>query len=193
MDLSEAKVVKTGHNHYAVIHGDDSNNYVEFEQVAVKNEAKSAAVGHPVFDDVDFIKIMFPGDKTKVVFKKVNEEYKQRYPKQWAAYKAQELQVQEGFPINEWPVLTKAEAANLKANGIHTVEQLANIPDTALGVMLGARTYREKARATLSKAADGKAVLAMQAENETLKADIEALKQQVKELANPKTTEKDKK
>lgn len=193
MTLADAKVVQTGHNHYAVVHGDDSNNYVEFEQVAVKNEAKSIAAGHPVFDDFDQITIRFPGDKTKVVTKKATEEYKQRYPKQWAAYKAQELQVQEGFPITEWPVLTKSEALNLKANGIHTVEQLANIPDTALGVTLGARTYRDKARATLSKAADGKAVLALQSENETLKADVEALKQQVKELANLKTTEKDKK
>lgn len=190
MELADAKLVKTGHNNYAVVHGDDNQNYVEFEQIAVKNEVKSLAAGHPVFDDIDFINIQFPGDKTKKVVKKVNEEYKARYPKQWAAYKAQELQVQEGFPITEWPILTKAEAATLKASGIHTVEQLAAIPDTALGVMLGARTYRDKAQATLQNAKDNQFAIAIQKENESLKADIAALKDQVKELANPKTKEK---
>lgn len=190
MELAEAKVVKMGINQYAVVHGDDTNNYVEFEQVAVKNENKSLAAGHPVFEDVVFIKIMFPGDKTKIVFKKVTEEYKRRYPKQWAAFQNQEQQVQEGFPITEWPILTKSEALNLKASGIHTVEQLASIPDTALGVMLGARSYRDKAQATLAKATDGKVVLAIQAENEALKADVSALKEQIKELANLKTKEK---
>lgn len=189
MELAEGKVVKTGHNSYAVVHGDDSQNYVEFEQVAIKNETKSLSAGHPVYEDVDFIKIMFPGDKTKVVFKKVTEEYKQRYPKQWAAYKTQEQQTQEGFPITEWPILTKSEAKNLKSMNIHTVEMLAHLPDSAL-TFFGARSYRDKAQATLAKAVDGSAVLAMKAENEALKTDLEVLKEQMKELLTKKEKEK---
>lgn len=188
MELAEGKIVRTGHNQYAVVHGEDSNNYVEFEQVAVQNQKKTEQMGCPQFDDEVFIKIMFPGDRTKVVFKKANDEYKRRYPNQWAAYLAQEKQVPEGFPIQEWPILTKAEAANFKAMNIHTVEALAGLPDTALS-FFGARSYRDKAQATLAKAKDGSAVLVIEAENKALKADMEVLREQMKELLTQKKKE----
>lgn len=186
MELAEGKVVKVGHNNYAVVHGDDNQCFVEFEMVPVQNTKRTEKEGCPQFDDVPFVKIMFPGDKTKVVFKKATDEHKTRFPKQWEAFQRQEKQSQQGYPLEQWPILTKSEVATLKALNIFTVEALANLPDTAL-TFLGGRVYREKAQATLAKAKDEGAILAVKAENEALKAEIDALKQQVKEIANLKS------
>lgn len=182
MELADGKIVKTGLNSYAVSYGDDNSNYVEFQQEAVPNGIRSTEKGCPQFDNKDFIKIMFPGDKTKIVHRPVKEDDKLRYPKQWAAYKKQEEQVSDGLPVTQWPPLTKGEAMSLKAMNIHTVEALAALPDTAL-TWFGARQYRDKAVAFLAQAKDGSVVLKLKAENDTLKSDLEALKAQVQELA----------
>lgn len=181
MEFAEATIRKVG-NSLSVTYGDDNSNYVEFEQVAVFNQVKSTAAGCPQYDNRDFIKIMFPGDKTKVVHRPVKEEDKHKYPRQWAAFQAQETQVVSGFPIDQWPPLNKAEAMNLKAMNIHTVEALAQLPDTAL-TWFGARKYRDMAQAYLEQAKGGSSALKLQSENEALRADLAALTEQVKQLA----------
>lgn len=188
MTFADPTIKKTGANSYDVSYGDDSSVWAEFEQVAIKNEFRSTQEGRPIFDDKVFLRIMFPGDKTKVVLRPVKEEDKLRFRKQWEAFEKKEEQVASGTPITEWAPLTKGEAMSLKALNIHTVEMLAGLPDTAL-TWLGARQYRDKAVAFLAQAKDGSAVLKLQAENDTLKADLEVLKQQVQELANPKKKE----
>lgn len=189
MELAEPQIKKVGSNQYQVSYGSDDGNHVEFEQVAVLNQKKTEEAGCPQFDNKDFIKIRFPGDKTKIIHRPVTVEYQRRYPKQWEAYKNQEVQVPDGFKIEEWPILTKAEAANFKSLGIHTVEMLANMPDTALS-FFGAREYRQKAQNTLSKATDGKAVLKLQNENAELRADLAGMKEQLNELTKQKKDKK---
>jgi len=181
MDLSSPTIHKSG-NTLSVTYGDDNSNYVEFEMVAVPNASKSAEAGCPQFDDKPFIRIMFPGDKTKVVHRPVKAEDKMKYPRQYAAFVAQETQVSSGFHIDKWPPITKAEAQGMKAMGIHTVEALANLPDTALS-WFGARKYRDMATAYLAQAKDGGAVLELQAKNEALAADLQAMKQQLQDLS----------
>lgn len=190
MELAEPTIKKNG-NQLSVTYGDDNSNYVEFEQVAVENAAKSKVAGCPQYDNKDFIRIMFPGDKTKIINRLAREDDKMKYPRQWAAYQAQETQVASGLPIDKWAPLTKAEAMNMKAMMIHTVEALASIPDTAL-TWFGARKYRDMAVAHLAQAKDGSAVLALKSENENLKTDLEDLKRQVKELAALKMPEEKK-
>jgi len=188
MSFADPTIKKTGSNSYDVSYGDDSSVYAEFEQVAVKNEFKSAQEGRPVFDDRVFLRILFPGDKTKVVFRPVKEEDKLRFSKQWAAFEKQEEQVATGTPITEWAPLTKGEAMSLKAMNVMTVEMLAALPDTAL-TWLGGRVYRDKAITWLANAKNGAEALKLKAENDTLKADVEALKAQIQEIANLKKKE----
>lgn len=191
MSLADPVVKKTGTNSYNVSYGDDSQTHAEFIDDVILNSRKSEEAGHPVYDSKVFVSIRYPGDKTKATYKPATDEHKQRYPHQWAAYQEGRKQVPDGFALEQWPILTKAEALNLKSMGIHTVEQLAALPDTALS-FFGARSYRDKAQVTLAKATDGSAVLALKAENEVLKADLEAMKEQIKELANLNKKEKDK-
>lgn len=183
----------TVHKNLQVTYGDDSQSWVEFRKEAVQNEHKSEQQGVPIFSDVDYIRIMFPGDKTKVIDRPVRDEDKFRFERQWKQYEATGAVVQEGTPVTEWAPLTKGEAMTLKANGIHTVQQLAGMSDHGLGVILGARELREKAKAHLAAAGGDNAVLSqLLATVKRLEIDNQALKDQVAGLPAREVTEKKK-
>jgi len=196
MDFATAQVHKSG-NTLHVTHGDDTGLYVEFYMEAELQSFKSEEEGRPIYEDVPYVRIMFPGDNTKKVVRPANMKGTdttpsdpQRWPKQWEAFKNQSVQANEGTPIDQWPPLSKSMALSLKAMNIHTVEQLAGVSDTAL-TWLGARDLREKAKAYIASATDSAAVLKLQSENQNLKDDIAALKSQFAELADKRGKQKE--
>ena len=188
MDFAQARIVEQG-NSLHVTHGDDSRLYVEFTMEAIHQTAKSEEEGRPIFKDVPHVRIHFPGDRTKQIFRpvKFDDDHQgpadlRRFPQQWRAFEAQQEQVQTGTPIEQWGPLTKSQAMEFKAMHIHTVEQLAGIADSNL-TWLGARDLRDKAVAWLAQAESGKESVRLTAELAKRDADIEELKRQVKELA----------
>lgn len=189
MDFAQAKVVEHG-NQLHVVHGDDAKLYVEFTLEAVHQPAQSEEEGRPIYKDVPHIRIHFPGDRTKQIFRPVRYEDDylgpadpRRFPHQWAQFSAQQEQVQTGTPVEHWGPLTKSEAMMLKGIHIHTVEQLAGVSDSNLS-WLGARQLRDKAVAWLAQADGGKEVVRLTAENAQLQQDLAMQKAQLKELAD---------
>jgi hypothetical protein len=187
--FADAKVEKIG-GQLQVTHGQDDNLYVEFSNEPVKMEFESEQQGRPIFKEMPYIRIMFPGDRTKEVFRPVEMgDYErpgdpERFPKQWARFQNQEKQVADGTPVEQWAVLNRSEALALKAVGVFTVELLASLPDQALhGVGLGGRELREKARNWLKQATDGSEVTRLTAENKALRDDLEMVKKQIAELS----------
>lgn len=171
------------------VHGNDSGLYVEFESVAVQHPFKSQEAGRPIFEDVDFITIFFPGDNTKKVVRPVKKDDDEsgpsdckRFPVQWAAYQQKTAQVHEGMPVTEWPPLTKAQAQEFKAMNIHTVEQLADLPDSAL-TWLGARQTRDQAKVWVERSKGSAVDSKLLAENASLKARISALEEQMRDIS----------
>ena len=192
MELASAQVVKSG-NSLRVQHGDDKGLYVTFFTEPVESPFKSEQAGHPVFDDVVFIHIIFPGNRSTEVKRPAKLKADggaptdpQRWPAQYEAFKNQSVQVNSGMPVTEWAVLTKSQALGLKSMNIHTVEQLAEVPDHAL-TWMGAREMQVKAQAWLKNATDGSEVLRLKSENQSLRLDVDRLMEQVKELAAVKT------
>lgn len=186
MELAEPTVTKHG-SQLHVSHGEDKGLFVQFYTRAVEHPYQSEQAGRPVYVDQDYILILFPGDNTKKVDRPVDKGDLQRpsdakrWPEQWAAYKAQQEVVQVGTPLTEWPPLSKAVALTLKGLNIHTVEQLAEVPDTAL-TWLGAREQHEKAKVWLAQASNGAEAMRLKAENDKLRTDIDQLKAQFAEL-----------
>jgi hypothetical protein len=171
-----------------VNHGSDAGLYVEFRMDAQQDHAKSEAEGRPIFVDMPYITIMFPGDKTKKIDRpvKLKDDVDgpsdlRRFPRQWEQFKSQEEQSAEGLPIQQWSVLTKAQALELKAMGIHTVEQMSELPDVAL-TWLGARELRQQAINWISKAGSHKVEAKLTAENAQLKEQVEAMQLQIKDI-----------
>lgn len=189
MDFATPHIHQQGNNLH-VSHGDDSGLFVEFSLEPIHQEAESEKQGRPIYKDVAHIRIHFAGDRTKMIFRPVKMEDDQqgpsdprRFPRQWAAFQEQRSQVQEGTPLEHWPPLSRSEVMSMKAMHIHTVEQLAAMADSNLS-WLGARELREKAIAWLKNAEGGKEVVRLTAENEQLRADLDAQREQTKELAD---------
>lgn len=189
MELATPQVHQTGANSYDVSHGNDKGLYVEFESIPHQNKFKSEQEGRPIFEDKDYIKIMIPGDKTKVVHSPVREEHKLRFPRQWEAYQKMGKVEHSGTPIEQWPPLTKSEVAELKALNIFTIESLASLPDVAM-TWLGARDLSAKAKLWMENAKGGAVVTALQSDNANLKLQVEDLQRQIKELASLKKDNK---
>ena len=187
--FSEATIVKQGNN-YIAKYGDDSGLYVEFTVEAVEDKAESVKQGRTIFKDKEYITINIIGDKNTVrkrPVKLVGDNHSaadpERWPRQWQAFKNQQVQTQEGTPITEWPMITKSDAASFKAMNIHTVDALANLGENNLNWM-GARSMRDKARAWIEQAKSGQGISQLQDENDKLRSDIEALKNQMDAFMN---------
>ena len=142
--FAEGKIIQSNSDVKQVSYGDDSGLFVEFYWREVKNEAKSLAEGRPIFESKEYIKIMAAGDKTKNWDRPVQKTSNgtapsdlDRFPRQWAMFQRQEVQVTEGTPVTEWPQITRADAAMLKSMNIHTIETLAAMSDTNIGFMGG--------------------------------------------------------
>ena len=159
----------------------DNRLFVQFFVEAVQNNYKSEQAGRPIFDEVEMIRIMTPGARD-VFVGKVNISYQQRFPKQYAAFKAGKEQPMEGTPLEEVPFLSVAQVAELKAINVKTLEQLANMSDANAQQVMGNFGLRQKAQNFLAVAKENAPVTQMQAELEKRDAEILALKQQMEQL-----------
>lgn len=183
----------------SVSHSDDKNLLVQFKMHAVKQGGASEKAGRDIYKDEEYVWIRFPGDRTKEVLRPVDLKGSgghppdpARWPNAWAAFKNSAVQVQEGTPLESFPLLGTSTVLNFKSYNVHTVEQLASVSDAVIhNLGTGAMDLREKAKAWLKAAKDSSAVTAMQAELTKRDLDIAALKEQLAELS--KMVEKQKK
>lgn len=182
-DLAEGQIVGNG-DVRNVIYGQDSGLYVEFRMEDVYQEYASEQAGKPIYESVPFIRMYTPGDKTKVVDRKVEMKPRgdipsdpQRFPQQWAAFQAGAKAIQSGTPLAEWPKMSTTQVRELNAINVYTVEALAAISDAALdGLGHGGRSMRDAAAAWLDAARDGASLSAALAANAHLQEQIDALK-----------------
>jgi hypothetical protein len=165
--------------------GDASKVWPEFFTDTVKDELASAREGRAIFREEERVKIHMPGNQwTKPVFK-VTSEHTERWPEQYKAFKeGRELAI-EGTPLEEWPILNKAQVAELKYLGIKTVEHMADLSDlTVQKIGMGGYALRERAKAFLDDAERISQNERLNKENETLRSDIAALKAQVEQMGD---------
>jgi hypothetical protein len=169
--------------------GQPDNTFARFHMKAVQNEFRSGQEGRPIFDNLEYVEIHVPGDRMTLVDRRVKEDDKRRWPNQYAAFKAEREQVADGYPLENWPGVDRAQVEELKHFRIHTVEQLANLPDERLTFGTGARTLRESAQRFLKTTAGSAPVEALAAEVarqaviiEELKADLAVANRIVAEL-----------
>lgn len=198
-------LVPSGPDVMVAQHGNDNGLHVQFYDEAVLQSFESEAAGRPIYKPVPYIHMLLPGGKSDIKRPvKLEDDGRSppdtvRFPRQWAAYKTNTEQLQSGTPLEAWPAVNKAQIFELKAQRIHTVEQLDALPDSALHTlgMMG-RELREKAHKFLSAASDNGAIVsaleaknealqvkseALEAKNAAFEADLEKLKAQFAELA----------
>jgi len=134
--------------------GERDTAFPRFYLEAVQNGPKSTEAGRPVFDDIEFVEINVPGDRKNVVHRRVSDEHRRRWPREYQAFKERGEIAKEGWPLEEWSGVTRSQVEELKFFKIFTVETLAGLPDDALAraVPMGGFAVREKARRALETA-----------------------------------------
>jgi len=157
--------------------------FPKFYTDTIRNQSKSDAEGRPVFDEVEMVEIRIAGDPKNVVTRKARDLDKERWYAQYEQFKRQEKQVSSGTPIQEWTRISKSEAATLKALNIHTLEALAELPESGLqNIGMGAREMQKKAIAYIEAANDSGAIEKQRKLIEQQSEMIDELKARIEEL-----------
>lgn len=154
---------------------------VRFHLEPVRDEAKSAEAGRPVYVEREYIEIITPGDKTTVIDRPVRDTDKRAYAQQYAAFKAGDEMQLVGTPLVQWPGCSRAQVMELAHFGCRTVEQLAEMSDGNLGNVGPLRALRDAARAYLETARGQAPITKMQAELEAARLEMAAMRQKLDE------------
>ena len=155
-----------------------------FHMRAVEMPFLSRQAGRPIFEDREFVEIIIPGINRSTAIEPVNEQHIARWPDAYAAFKRGQDLPQSGTPLEEWPPLTKATVANLRALNMRTVEDLAAAPDAVLqNIGAGGHDFRRRAQAFLDRSAGGAPLEAALQRIEALELQKVVLESQVRDLA----------
>ena len=168
----------------------DEKLAVRFFLKAARDDAKSQEEGRMVFKDVEYIQIMVPGDRDNVV-RPAGEGDKRRFARHYEAWKKDKASEQLiGTPLEMWGRLTLSQIEEFRYVGVRSVEQLAELNDSAMLRMPGAVDLKRKAQAFIQAAKDEAPMRHLQAELEKREeadrhrdAEMAAMKEQLAQLA----------
>ena len=166
-----------------------------FYSLAVEDQNETRKQGRPIFKDVDMVRLRYVGDKNRELHAPANDKfireknsgawltYADVFGEQFKAYKAGQEYHEQGTPLSEVPFLTEAKRQELRALHVHTLEQLASLPDRAKAALgMGGTELMAKARAMVAAATGSADVTRLAAENDALKNQMASLSAQVSEL-----------
>ena len=160
--------------------GGDKGQVVMFFKKAVQNPAKSAQAGRPQFETKIFVRVHPPGERLNIVEREVTPNDKLRWPGQWQQFSENKQQIPDGTPIElMYPELPHI-AAMLRANGVHTVEVLAELSGHAIdNIGMGAQQYVNDAVKYLDMSVKGAGLTKIRAEMAEKDRTIKSLQHQI--------------
>ena len=161
----------------------DSRLAVTFYKRSMKQERESEEAGRPIFKEFDFIRMCVPGDNLTEIDTYAQESHKARFPRQWAHYQNQVAGHEQliGTPIEEWTLISRSQAEELKGIKFRTVEDVAHCSDQQLqriGMIAGMspHSFREKAKQFLNLASESAEVSQKEAEMQALREENAKIK-----------------
>lgn len=161
----------------------DSKLNVYFYNSFIKDEAKSTTEGRFIAQDVPFIKIFMPGDRTNIIDRPIRDSDKLRFPAQWSRFKNAQEQRADGTPLAEWPLVTRGQVEELKYLGFTTVEQIATASDNI--PYMGLQGLKQKAQLFIEVAKGNSAPTEkLIKEHEELQANYKVMAETVQQLQN---------
>lgn len=173
-----ARLMKAEGNAYE----QDGRLIVKFYTGSLCNNTKSTLAGRPIFDDIEKVRILKIGERD-YIDKGSNSEYERRFPKQYEAFKRGEESKASGTPLSMWPVLKASQVQELAYFNVHTIEQLAEMPDIHLSKFMGGQSLRQAAQEYAARAVTQAPLLAIQAQVEERDAKISAMQAQMEQMS----------
>jgi DNA-binding transcriptional regulator YhcF (GntR family) len=105
-----------------------------------------------------------------------------KYPKAWARFMRRGEKADDGWPIEEWGVVTRSYAESLKLLSIPTVEALAALSDANAATIMGGRKYRDLAKAAVDERARNRIVASEQAKASRAEEKVNLQDEKIKQL-----------
>jgi predicted flap endonuclease-1-like 5' DNA nuclease len=143
----------------------------------------SRAAGRPISRDVVRVRITTLGGTA--VVQDLRADHVERFPEEFAAFRARRERAATGAPLEDWPVIGPAELEELKELGLRSVEDVAGLDDAAIEE-LGDRAavfrgglLRDRARAFADNAVREALLSRVIAENDELRRRLTAAERQV--------------
>jgi len=171
--------------------GGDDVLLVRFQKAPRLLEDASKKAGRAVYDSVVTIAIDVPADRTMSLTRRAKldptdpENDMARFPKQWAAFQADEDQDQVGTPLEELRFLNVELRAEYRAAKVRTAEHLAAINDSVLSKLpMGAREHRAQAKAFIEAARGEAPMMALAAETQSLREAARLKDEMLADMAN---------
>lgn len=160
----------------------DNGLVVEFYNNSVPDPIKSREAGRPVYVDVPYRKSFQPGEaRLSTIDRPATAQDRIDYPRQWQAFLEGKNEDVTGSPLSLLFPASPATVTNLNQLGVRTIEQLADLKDSALQeIGLGGREFQSRAKAYLANADDGKGF-------HDLSSQVDALTLELKKLSDRNT------
>lgn len=161
----------------------DGSNHPRFFVDQIQDNVASEREGRPIFRDEERVEIIMPGNPHTRPVARVSDEHRQRWPKEYAAFK-QGIEVSpDGTPLEEWTILKRSQVMELKGLGFKTVEHIRDMDDHAIQrIGMGGRRLKELASAFLDDAKRMALATQLAADNDRKDSEIAALRNQVEEM-----------
>lgn len=143
--------------------------------------------GRPIYYEVERVELNTPGNPYSKPVKEVTEEIRQRWPEEYARFKAGNETAVSGTPVEQLPFLKKNQVLELKALGFMTVEHLAGMTEHAIQKTPMGRRLKELAEAYLDDAKAMALVTKAQAESDSKDKRIAELELRLETLNSQMT------
>ena len=161
---------------------EDRKLFVEFFRKPKLHPGKSREAGRAVYEEVDYVRVYVPGDKTSVVERPVDSIDATRFGDRYAKWKAGQEEAVSGTPLTALPGMTPAKVEEYKYFKIVTIEQLAEANDGLGGKFMGFQADKARAKAFMEVAANNAPIERMNEELQKRDMEIENLRTMVEAL-----------
>lgn len=160
----------------------DSRLVVEFYRKPVHMAYKSNEAGRAIYEEVDYIRIYTPGDKSSIIDKPITPLDIQRFGDRYNKWKAGQEEAVSGTPLTALPGMNPAKVEEYRYFKILTVEHLAEAADNLGQKFIGFQQDKARAKAFLEVAANNAPIEKMNEELQKRDSEIENLRMMVEAL-----------
>lgn len=169
----------------------DNKLYVEFFRKPVLQPGKSREAGRAVYEEVDYVRIHVPGDKSSVIERPVSQQDEFRFADRYAKWKAGQEEAVTGTPLSALPGMSPSKVEEYKFFKLVTVEQLAEANDNLGAKFMSFQQDKQRAKAFLEVAKNNAPIERMNEELAKRDAELEELRAMVTTLqANAKSSKR---
>lgn len=160
----------------------DKGVHARFYMHPQQDEQKSAAAGRPIFEETEFVEIIAAGNQTSIIRRPARQMDKQRFQRQYEAFKAGHGDSDYGTILSEVPWITRSQVEELSYLRIRTLEQLANVSDSECGKHVGLYELKSKAQKALAAAEGAAPLTELEQENKALKKTLDDQQSQMSKM-----------